>query len=174
MGENLASLMVATPLENADGIDIPLDQIELTLIEMIVAGKTTSNIANELRKSANWVRTRRKDPRIIQMVQNLQMEAVDAAKTTIVQNTYKAAEAIVNLVESGPPAVKLAAAKDILDRIGLKAPDRKQIEATVIVKDMTADERRASIRARLVRLGRDIYQGEVMDVEPILPANRNN
>lgn len=53
-------------------------------------------------------------------------EVVGAARSILRRNAVAAAQQMVNILAHGHPqhAVKLAAAKDVLDRVGLKAPEK--------------------------------------------------
>jgi DNA-binding CsgD family transcriptional regulator len=159
----LNSLVSAEPKEISDGIELPLNEIELQLAQMISMGKTTDYMAEQLNKSVHWVRTHKKDKRIIGLVNTLHYEAVEVARAKIVSSTGKAAETIVDLIDKGPAPVRLAAAKDVLDRIGLKAPDKKQIETTVTVNNIPKEERLAAIKERALRLG--LIPDDIIEIE---------
>lgn len=175
MDTNLTSLMEAKPVEESAIMELTLDAAEIQVAEMMAVGKTTRDIAQAIGRSVSWVRGKKKDPNIIQMVRTLQMEAVDAARYAIVANTSAAADAIVCLAKNGPPAVQLSAAKDILDRIGMRAPDKKQIEATVNV-NISREERLANIKERLSRLSSMGLLGvqEVIDIGSESASSRDN
>lgn len=164
---NFNSLIINEPEDLVEGLELPMSEIKLTLAQMLALGKPTSYIAEQLNKSPAWVRQHKRDLDVLNLVTLIHREAVEAAKSTIISGTTKAAETIVYLVETAPAPVRLAAAKDILDRIGLKAPDKKQIETTVTIQEIPKAERLAAIIARATRLGLMVDREDVIDVEPI-------
>lgn len=138
---------------------LPMDETLFNMCQMLSVGKTTTYIAGSLGKSEAWVRQHKKDPVIIAQVNSLHNESVEAARAVLVSGTTRAAETIVELVENGPATIRLAAAKDMLDRIGMRAPDRKQIETTVRVNNVPREERMAAIMERAARLGLKFEEG---------------
>lgn len=152
-----AETLTMVPEEVGSAIELPLDDEKLMLAEMLALGKSTEYISANLSRSAAWVRKWKKDPGVVALVNELHTEAVEGAKATIISGTQKAAATLVELVEQGPSTVRLAAAKDILDRIGMKAPDRKQIEQTVnVTTSMSREDRLARILERANRLGLEV------------------
>jgi DNA-binding XRE family transcriptional regulator len=60
-------------------------------------------------------------------------EVVSAARQILRRNAVAAAQQLVNIHAHGHPlhSVKLAASKDILDRVGLKAPEKIELAGTI-------------------------------------------
>lgn len=164
-----SEILTMEPEQSAEGLAIPPDQTKLMLAEMLSVGKSTKEIAENLDRSDAWVRKWKKDPGVVAMVNELHGEAVETAKSVIISGTQKAASTIVDLLDTGPASIRLAAAKDILDRLGMKAPDRKQIEATVNVNSgLSREERLARILEKASRLGMEIpasLRSPVIDAE---------
>lgn len=163
-------ILETPPRESLEGTltnqeKLPLDEVMINLAQMLSVGKTTSEIALALDRSVNWVRTHKRDEDVISLVNLLHKEAVESARSVIIGNTEKAASTIVTMMDLGPPSVRLAAAKDLLDRLGMKAPDKKQIETTVNVNNNTREERIAQIRAKAYRLGLAVGEGGIVDVD---------
>lgn len=167
----MSDLLTMVPVESDQGLEIPPDQTKLMLAEMLSVGKSTQEIADNLDKSTGWVRKWKKDPGVVSLVNELHMEAVASAKATIVSHTSKAASTIVELMDTGPATVRLAAAKDLLDRVGMKAPDRKQIEQNVTVQEgMSKEARLARILERANRLGLEVpahLRSQITDAEVV-------
>lgn len=60
-------------------------------------------------------------------------EVIGAARSVLRRNAMVAAQQMVNILAHGYPdhSVRLAAAKDVLDRVGLKAPDKLEHSGTI-------------------------------------------
>lgn len=166
---DISEVLDKIPEENTD-LGLPKDQTLIELAEMTSLGLTVRDMAQRLNKSEAWVRTHRRDPEVVALSNMLKQEAIETAKTTLISGTAIAAKTLVALASDpgSPGFVRLSAAKDLLDRVGLKTPERKQVEATVHVNDLPREERLASIKERIRRLGINlaIDEGEVVDVEP--------
>jgi hypothetical protein len=61
----------------------------------------------------------------------------------------KAAGKLVELLGASSESVQLGAAKDLLDRVGLKAPEKKEISHKIDITTMTADEKMERIDSLL-------------------------
>lgn len=164
-----SEILTIEPEQGEEGLAIPPDQNKLMLAEMLSVGKSTKEIAANLDRSEAWVRKWKKDPGVQGLVMQLHNEAVETAKSIIVSGTQKAASTLVDLMDTGPASIRLAAAKDILDRLGMKAPDKKQIEATVnVTSGLSREERMARIIEKADRLGVSVpasLRGQVVPVD---------
>jgi hypothetical protein len=60
-------------------------------------------------------------------------EAMDRADFELRRLTPTAVQTLVKLLEADSEAVVLGAARDVLDRGGLKAPDRVEVAASITV-----------------------------------------
>lgn len=156
--DTFESLAMSVPTEESKEL-CTLDNDRLKLAEMISLGKSTAYIAAALEKTPNWVRQHRRDQDVSTFVQTLQMEAVDEAKSVLVSGTAKAANTIVEIMMEGPPSIRLSAAQDLLNRIGMRAPDKKEISQTVTYQ-VPREERLSAIRSRMERLGLKMDGGE--------------
>ena len=156
--DTFESLAMTVPVEETKEL-CTLDSDRLKLAEMISLGKPTAYIVAALDKTPNWVRQHRKDPDVSAFVQVLQSEAVEQAKSVLVSGTAKAADTIIEIMTDGPPSIRLSAAQDLLNRIGMRAPDKKEISQTVTYQ-VPREERLSAIRARMERLGLKMDGGE--------------
>lgn len=163
--DSFTSLITTPPSESVEPTSI--DSERLSLAEMVAIGKSTADIADSLGHTVNWVRQHKKDTDVQAVVQTLQMECVEQAKSVIINGTTKATEAILQIIESGPPKERLKASQDLLDRIGLRAPEKREVSQTVTYH-VPREERLSQIMARAERLGLKIgggTEGDVIDVE---------
>lgn len=62
--------------------------------------------------------------------EELKAEVIERAKERLVMNSEKAALKLVELLKSQTPFEAMGAAKDILDRAGLKPPDKRDLNVT--------------------------------------------
>lgn len=163
--DSFTSLMTTPPSESVETTGV--DAESLSLAQMVALGKSTADIADSLGHTVNWVRQHKKDDKVQAVVNMLQMECIEQAKSTIINGTTKATEAILQIIESGPPKERLKASQDLLDRIGLRAPEKKEVNQTVTYQ-VPREERLSQIRARAERLGLKIgggTEGDVIDAE---------
>lgn len=132
-------------------VELTIDESKAMLAQKAAMGISVKDIAHQLGRSEAWVRQYKKEPEIRAIITELQKEALECAKLTITAGTALAAETMVKLLADPNPGIKLGAARDLLDRLGLKAPDRKQVEANITI---TADpiERKKQLMERIKRL----------------------
>lgn len=99
---------------------------------LLAQGKTWKEIEeqNGLSHSsvAMWVKHQEFQDRIAEHIESF----VSDARKILQRAATNAARTVVQLNEWGLPghSTRLAAAKDILDRVGLKPPDKQQVEST--------------------------------------------
>ena len=163
---NTKSLLVEQPKEYNNKPELlSLDERKIKLAEYISLGYKPTQIAEILGVSVGWVRTNKKDQAVTKLVSELQAEALDSARKKIVDNTQKAAEKIIFLMEqSSDERVQLAAAKDLLDRSGIKDKDSQGHSGNTInfnFSQMSMDELKIAILTRVKNLG---WDGAVEDV----------
>jgi DNA-binding CsgD family transcriptional regulator len=129
-----------------------LDEKRMKLAELLSLGRSIKEIAVQLNKSPAWVRAHKKDADVIAMVKELQAEALQSAKMCIQSSTIKAALKIEELIDSKDERIALAAATNTLDRVGLKAAEKKEENITLTYTHMSKEELTASIMERIQAL----------------------
>lgn len=87
---------------------------------------------------ARW----KKEPEFLARIDQHLDEAVSEARRVLRRNALAAAQQIVNLHAHGHAqhTVKLAATKDILDRVGLKAPEKHEYTISAAAAAQLSDE----------------------------------
>lgn len=138
---------------------LSLDEKRLRLAEMLASGYKPIEIAEELGVSTGWVRTHKRDGDVVKIVNDLQSEALESAKRYLVSKTVKAAKTIGTLMEfSKDEKVQLAAAKDLLERGGIKINESQQSVGTTInfnFQNMSAEELQIALITRMRALETD-------------------
>ncbi len=146
------ALTEISPIAITDS-DQPVETKLIELAEMLAVGKSTAYIAAALERSPAWVRTHKNDPVVASMRTQIQREALESDKAKIVIGTAEAAETMLSLVKEGPPSIRFAASKDLLDRVGLRAPEKTHTDINVNVNHYTREDRIRNSRERALRLG---------------------
>ena len=139
------------PKEHNEVIVIEMDQAKIQLAQMAALGNSVTVIANTLGRSEAWVRQYKKSNDVKALVMELQREAIESAKLTLTNGAAKAAETICLLMEDSNPGIKLAASRDVLDRLGMKAVERKEITTNVNI-NADPEERKKLLMERFKRL----------------------
>ena len=137
--------------------EIELDDRLYKLSEYLSMGIPIKDLAERLSRSEAWVRKYRKDPRVVSFVKELQAEALQSAKLCIQNTTIKAALKIEALIDDPDPKIALAASTNTLDRVGLKAAEKKEETININYAHMTNEEIRESIESRLRALRGEGY-----------------
>ncbi len=127
-----------------------IDDKRALLAQKLSMGKRICDIAYELNVSEAWVRTHKKDKEVVALMRELQREAIEYAKNAITYGSVRAVETINELMsEMAPPQVRLAAAKDILDRLGFKAAERSEVTHNIRFSNLSPEERKADLKERI-------------------------
>lgn len=97
---------------------------------LLAQGVTYAAIEKEHGVSHTSLARWKKEPEFVARVDEIIEESVSEARRILRRNAAAAAQQLVHLHASGNAmhSVKLAASKDILDRCGLKAPEKIQQE----------------------------------------------
>lgn len=98
----------------------------------LAEGKTWKATAEAVGVGTTTIARWMKAPEFTARIDDLQAEMVAEARRILRRNATAAAQQLVNLVRHGHSlhSVKLAAAKDVLDRVGLKATEKHEYTGT--------------------------------------------
>ncbi len=138
------------PEDTSDVVEVQMDQAKAMLAQMTALGQPVKAIAETLGRSEAWVRSHRKDEDVKVVVMALQREAIESAQAAITSSSVEAAQKLRELITNPNPGISLAACKDILDRLGLRAVERKEVTTTVVTAD--PEERKRLLLERIKRL----------------------
>lgn len=156
--EGESSLLRRDPVLDIIPQEEPLNEQEIMLAQRVAMGYKVKDIANLLNRSEAWVRSKKKDTRIVKLINDLQSEALDQAKRAINHTTLAAALKIKDLMDSSlDERVQLAAAKYILD-IGIPKSDGAQAGNVINnfnFTNMTPEELKINILQRVKNLEMD-------------------
>lgn len=148
MGVNL-NTSVPVVLETEQ---ITVDQRFIALAQALAMGFKTRDIAAQLAVSEAWVREHKKDAVVVNMVSELQTEALANAKTILAVSSAQAAQRLTELLDDPKGSVALGAANSILDRNGLKVPDKVEHTNNLFVGVMSTEEIKAKLMSRMAAL----------------------
>lgn len=92
-------------------------------------GKTYSEVQQVFGLSSATIAAWKKEPEFAARLDELDDEVTGEARRLLRRAGTRAAAKVVDIMEFGTPrhTTRLAAAKDILDRVGLKAPEKHDI-----------------------------------------------
>lgn len=131
-------------------ITTTIDERKSMLALYLSMGLRPRDIAVRLGVSDSWIRTNRRGAEVQSVVKVLQQEAIDGARLVINHNTVRAAETLAELVDSGPPSIRLGAAREILNRVPeLAATVKEERNIKVSFGHMSKEELQASIQERM-------------------------
>jgi translation initiation factor 1 (eIF-1/SUI1) len=142
-------------LENLVTIETEVDPLLVSLAINLACGNSIKNIAYELGRSEQWVRMHRKDREVVTIVNDLQKESIDQAKKILTHGSTKAANTMIDCMDSKNEAIKLAAARDFLDRNMIGVKQNPALQANIFLGDflnMSKDERRKNLAQRITAL----------------------
>ena len=145
-----ANLNTAVPVV-LETEQISVDQRFIALAQALAMGFKTVDIAAQLSVSEAWVREHKKDAAVVKMVSDLQSEALANAKTILATSSALAAQRLTELLDP-KGSVALGAANSILDRNGLKSPDKVEHTNNLFVGVMTTEEIKANLKSRMAAL----------------------
>lgn len=146
-----ANLNTAVPVV-LETEQISVDQRFIALAQALAMGFKTVDIAAQLSVSEAWVREHKKDAAVVKMVSDLQAEALANAKTILATSSALAAQRLTELLDDPKGSVALGAANSILDRNGLKSPDKVEHTNNLFVGVMTTEEIKANLKSRMAAL----------------------
>lgn len=117
-------------------------------------GETVAEVAATLNLAPRTAYRWAADPAIVARVEALQAEGVADAMRFLKGRAMKAARRLDELLDIedgkfGGAAVNLGSAKDMLDRVGLKAAENVNIRGAIDLDELTPDERAARLAALL-------------------------
>lgn len=102
-----------------------LQPIHHRAMELRLMGQTYRQIAAAVNRSPATVKMWFWDDPLFQAAyRDLQAEVADRARARLVSLTEQAVERLAQLLARASPPIALAAARDVLDRVGLTAPRR--------------------------------------------------
>lgn len=131
---------------------IEIDERRTMLAQQVSLGLGVGQIADSLQVSEAWVRNHKRDPEVGALVKELQLEAVTAAKLAVTHASVLAAQTMTNLLDCPKPEIQLSAAKDILDRLGIKTAQKTESTVNIKYADLSRDEIKQSLASRMAAL----------------------
>lgn len=130
-------------------VEIPdLNPLQLEYCRLRALGMRDHEIRERLAVTQNTIRRLKNDPACQAWIEEIVVDAVESTRIKLRQIGDKAFKALEDSLLSANEQVKLAAAKDVLDRIGVKQREDKVITHKLDVSALTEEQ----IRERLKRL----------------------
>ena len=126
---------------------------------------TSAAALAKIDRSANWLYTQPNKLELQELADLLMTDRVTQAGLMLREATMRAVGVMVEDLESKDRKLRQAAAKDILDRVGLKAPDKTQVEVMASVAVRALDDVLAQVygKEQAQLPAGDIVDGEIID-----------
>jgi hypothetical protein len=138
------------PTTKAPIVELEIDERKAMLAQFLAMGKSTAEISVQLEVSEAWVRMHKKEPEVKSIVSALQKEALESAKHMVTYSSRKAAETLDQLLSDSNPGIKLAAANSILDRTGIRPPEKGSMVNVQV--NISNEEKQQRLQSRLERM----------------------
>ena len=101
----------------------------------------SANAALEkVHRTTGWLHTQPNNDELEEMAGMLRTDRITQAGIMLQQATIKAVSVMVDDLDSKDRKLRQAAARDILDRVGLRAPDKAQVEVMASVAVRALDD----------------------------------
>ena len=101
----------------------------------------TANMAlDKIQRTVGWLHALPNKRELQDLSDQLRADRITQASIMLQQATIKAVSVMVDDLDSKDRKLRQAAAKDILDRVGLRAPDKTQVEVMASVAVRALDD----------------------------------
>lgn len=108
---------------------------------LTVQGYTNAAIAENLGVPIPIIQQARKTEEFKSMMHALTSEIISTARIFLTAASFKAVRTMVELLDSVNEKIKLSAAKEVLDRVGIKAPETIElVSKNDSINDMTEEQ----------------------------------
>ena len=111
---------------------------------------TTTAALAKIDRSANWLYTQENKLELQELADMLMTDRVTQAGLMLRDATLKAVSVMIDDLDSKDRKLRQSAAKDILDRVGLRAPDKTQVEVMASVAVRALDDVLAQVYGTIV------------------------
>lgn len=136
---------------------------------MVIQGYTNTQIAHKLECSRSTISRIRNSDEFKTLLNNINKQCVLMARTFLETATLKATKNLLLLMDSANEKIKLDSSIEVLNRAGVKAPDKIEIsnvQNTDKLKEMSDEELLALLtdevksRERIIQLNKEEYSTE--------------
>jgi hypothetical protein len=136
----------------------------------------SANAALEkIQRTTGWLHTQANKDELLDLSDQLRVDRITQASIMLRNAVLDAVNVMTDDLKSHDRKLRQAAAKDILDRVGLRAPDKTQVEVMASVAVRALDDVLAQVYGRdtpALPAG-DIVDGEIVDGEIVDNADDN-
>jgi hypothetical protein len=146
--------------------------------EYVVARSQTTTSRDALAKverSESWLQLKTDRDYLNALAERLRADRVAQAETMLRQAVTGAARVMIEDLQAKDRKLRQAAAKDILDRAGIKAPDKTQVEVIATIAARTLEDVLAQVygKEQAQLPAGDIVDGEIVDGDIVDNADNN-
>ena len=153
-------------------IQSELDELKETAplqYEYVVARSQTTTSRDALAKverSESWLQLKTDRDYLNSLAERLRADRVSQAEIMLRQAVTSAARVMIEDLQAKDRKLRQAAAKDILDRAGIRAPDKTQVEIIATIAARTLEDVLTQVYGQAPQLPPgDIVDGGIIDNE---------
>jgi hypothetical protein len=133
------------------------------VIERSTAQTNAAALA-KIERTQSWLHMLDDKDYLVDLASRLHADRVYQAEVMLRQATIKAASVMIEDLQSKDRKLRQAAAKDILDRVGVRAPDKTQVEVIATIAARTLEDVLMQVYGQPEQLpAGDIVEGEIVD-----------
>ena len=120
---------------------------------------------DKIQRTTGWLHTQENKDELLDLSDQLRVDRITQAGLMLREATMRAVGVMVEDLESKDRKLRQSAAKDILDRVGLKAPDKTQVEVMASVAVRALDDVLAQVYGQVAPQQPQAQAGDVIDGE---------
>ena len=124
---------------------------------------------DKIQRTTGWLHTQENKDELLDLSDQLRVDRITQASIMLREATMRAVGVMVEDLESKDRKLRQAAAKDILDRVGLLAPDKTQVEVMASVAVRALDDVLAQVYGKPAAQlpAGDVIDGEIVDADNV-------
>lgn len=117
-----------------------------------------------IERSEGWLQRYTDVEYLTSLAERLRADRVSQAETMLRQAVTSAARVMIEDLQAKDRKLRQAAAKDILDRAGIRAPDKTQVEVIATIAARTLEDVLTQVYGQAPQLpAGDVIEGEIVD-----------
>jgi len=146
-------------------LDILKDTAPLQYEYVVARSQCTTNrqALAKVERSESWLALMTDRDYLNELADRLRADRTSQAEIMLRQAVTSAARVMIEDLQAKDRKLRQAAAKDILDRVGLKAPDKTQVEVMASVAVRALDDVLAQVYGQAQLPAGDVVDGEIID-----------
>lgn len=151
--QELEELRIASPIQYAFVVERSNTQ-------------TSKQALDKIERGNSWLQMLENKEYLLDLSSRLYADRVSQAEIMLRQAVTGAARVMIEDLQAKDRKLRQAAAKDILDRAGIRAPDKTQVEVIATIAARTLEDVLTQVYGQPAQLPQgDVIDGEIVDDE---------